>query len=133
MKQLILLSIICIFVMCSPKTTVQQNATTVNKNNYEELSDDAKLSSYVDKKVTFLASRCKMEYQHMLKLSIDGTPSYICLDAEVGQLLAYYQIEPNMENREKEFRVYGTVGTISGAGKGGGTHTEYYLDLDAVE
>lgn len=135
MKQLFLLITLCIFAMCSPKTAVENlDKTTINISDYEKLPDDAELKNYVDKKVTFVASRCKMEYQHMLKMTIDGVPPYICLDSEAGQLLAYYKIEPNIENKEnKQFRVYGTVGQMSGAGKGGGTHTEYYLDLDYVE
>jgi hypothetical protein len=29
--------------------------------------------------------------------------------------------------------VYGSLHAMSGKGKGGGTHREYYLDLDKVE
>ena len=129
MKQLILLSILCTFAMCSPKTTA------VKMGDYEQLTAKSKLDNYLDKKVTFVASRCKMEYQHMLKSSPDGTQPYICLDSEAaGQVLAYYGIDADIKNADNiRFRVFGTIGKISGAGKGGGTHTEYYLDLDYVE
>lgn len=127
MKQLFLLIIVCTFAMCSPKTAIQMG-------DYEDLPSKAKLENYVGKKVTFVAARCKMEYQHMLKLSIDGTPAYICLDAEIGQLLAYYKTKEAIKNSDNiRFRVFGTIGKITGAGKGGGIHTEYYLDLDYVE
>ncbi|MFK7948910.1 MAG: hypothetical protein AB8G11_15055 [Saprospiraceae bacterium] len=128
MKQLFLLITLCTFAMCSPKTAIKMG-------DYEELTGRVKLENYVDKKVTFVASRCKMEYQHMLKSSIDGIPSYICLDSDaVGQVLAYYKMPSDIKNADNiRFRVFGKLGTISGAGKGGGTHTEYYLDLDYVE
>ena len=75
MKHLILLSIICTFAMCSPKTAIKMG-------DYEQLPNKAKRENYVDKKVTFVASRCTIEHQHMLKTTIDGTPSYICLDSK---------------------------------------------------
>lgn len=117
---------------CSPKTSVQMG-------DYNELPNKAKLEEWVGKKVTFVATRCSFEYQHMLKASLDGTPPYVCIESEAsGQILAYYEKEKEkniqLENTENlRFRVFGTLNKISGAGKGGGTHTEYYLDLDNVE
>ena len=110
MKQLFLLITLCTFAMCSPKTAIKMG-------DYEQLTRKVKLENYVDKKVTFVASRCKIEYQHMLKTTIDGTPPYICLDSEVGQLLAYYKMPSDIKNSDNiRFRVFGTLGQISGAG-----------------
>lgn len=33
----------------------------------------------------------------------------------------------------QQLRVFGTLREVSGAGKGGGQHSEYYIDLDKVE
>ena len=95
------------------------------RNNPEEL---------VGKKVTFVATRCSFEHQHMMKTTME-IEQYICIESdEVGQILAYYMPDTPVRNAENlRFRVFGTVGKISGAGKGGKTHTEYFIDLDHVE
>lgn len=131
MKQFILFLFV-FAAACSPKTVEKMG-------DYNELPKNATLENWVGQKVTFVATPCSMEYQHLLKSSLDGTPSYICIESESsGQILAYYEKgkEKNVqiENAQNlRFRVFGTINKISGAGKGGGTHTEYYLDLDNVE
>jgi hypothetical protein len=37
------------------------------------------------------------------------------------------------ENKKAAIKVYGSLKVMKGQGKGGGTHSEYYLDLDKVE
>jgi hypothetical protein len=127
MKNLILFFIL-FFIACSPKIPQKMGDyyQLPKKNNPEE---------WVGKKVTFVAVRCPFEHQHLLKTTLDGTPKYLCLEAEeVGQILAYYgKNTPIRAADALRFRVFGTVGKVSGAGKGGKMHTEYYLDLDYID
>lgn len=127
---LITISAIFLLTDCSPKVVQRTDifgeyVQLKKKNDPEEL---------VGKKVTFVATRCSFEYQHMLKMTTE-VEKYFCIEAdEVGQILAYYTPDIPVKSAENlRFRVFGTVGKVSGAGKGGGTHTEYFLDLDNVE
>jgi hypothetical protein len=75
----------------------------------------------------------------MLKSSLDGTFLHICVESESSrQISVHYEKgkERNIQLNTSEnlrFRVFRTLNKISGTGKGGGTHTKYYLDLDNVE
>lgn len=132
MKNIIFLITITAFLLtnCSPKVVQKTDIfgeymQLQKKNNPEDL---------VGKKVTFVATRCSYEEQHMMKTTM-AVEKYICIESdEVGQILAYYMPETPVSNADNlRFRVFGTVGKISGVGKGGGVHTEYFIDLDNVE
>ncbi len=127
---LIIILAVFIFINCSPKQAV----TTDMFGEYIQLEKKNNPEELVGKKVTFVATRCSFEYQHMLKVSLE-VENYICIESEeVGQILAYYKSDTPVKNADNlRFRIFGTVGKVSGAGKGGETHTEYYIDLDNVE
>ena len=77
-------------------------------------------------------------HQHMMKVSMESNDEHLyidVLDSEGQQLVGYYNpttigIVPDDTKRHY---FLGTLHSISGAGKGGGTHTEWYIDLDRIE
>ena len=109
------------------------------KAEYHNLMETDQLGKFLDKKVCFEGKIAKIIHQHMMKGSIDGSQQEHYFDPldkySFGQMVVYYRsgkvIWP--DDKEKLLKIYGTVGEISGAGKGGGTHSEYYLDVDKVE
>lgn len=136
MKSSLILFLLTIISLMSCQPTA-----SIEANDYKKLMDKESLSEYVGKKVQLEVKICKMEMQHMLIISLEGKQTYICLDRlsnkgeEFGQLLAYTSDE-NILKKDFEtdkFIALGTVQMISGAGKGGGIHKEYYLELDAVK
>ena len=58
--------------------------------------------------------------------------SHVYVDYNNSQVVAYYR-DFKLPKDKKKLKFYGTVSQMSGAGKGGGTHTETYIDLDKVE
>lgn len=139
--------ILVTLLSCKPSQTSNNASQSVtmkdfkNKMAYQKLSDTDDLKNFVGQRVQFQAKLCRMEMQHMLRGSFDGVDSYICIDRvnekgeNIRQILAYTAKDDRFreEFNGKQFTVFGVVGKISGAGKGGGTHTEYYLELDKVE
>lgn len=140
MKNLFFIASVLLFAYCQPTTNASITTNTdTNMEDYIELPSNTKFKKWVDKKIAFEATLAKMQYQHMLRRSINGPNTYVTIEpAEkygLGQILAYTIDRDNIKDKYKgkTFTVYGTLGVISGAGKGGGTHTEYYLELDSVE
>jgi hypothetical protein len=126
MKKIVLCCFIVIFAACTP------TSNSLNTEGYTELKADASLKDYKGEKVYFKAEICEFEMQHMLA----GMKDYVCIDwvddkgETVRQMLAYTDLKVE---KDGVFVAFGTLGSVSGAGKGGGMHTEYYLDLDKVE
>ena len=130
-----ILSVLISFFACIP-------TKDISTSEYELLPMDAKLSEYVGKKVYFKARICDFEMQHMLRFSLDGPNQHFCIDqmddnGESGfQMLAYTdksRIDMVEEYDGKIFTVYGTLDSMTGAGKGGGEHTEYFLEFEKLE
>jgi len=128
MKKIIFAFLVLSFVACT-------STNNVNTEGYTALTSGAELSNYVGKKVYFKVKTCEFAMQHMLRASLNGPKSYICIDRVndkgevIDQMLAYTDLEVE---KEGIFTVFGTLSSQSGVGKGGGTHTEYYLELDKV-
>lgn len=126
---LFLLTIV-LFVSC-------KQVAWVEPNNHQKLMDKENLSEHVGEKVQLDVKICEMEMQHLLVPSLDGKRTYICLDRwskageRFGQLLAYTSDENILKKDfgDDKLTAFGTVQVMSGAGKGGGTHDEYYLEL----
>jgi hypothetical protein len=128
----------------APKPTSGTIAETVKieknmKEEYHSLTETDRLSNFMDKKVCFEGKIATMIHQHMMRGSFDGKQQEHYFDPlekySFGQMVVYYSPEKVIwpEDKEKQVKIYGTVGEVSGAGKGGGTHSEYYLDVDKVE
>lgn len=122
---------------CKPTAQIEEGimVESKDKSSYKQLPENAKWADWLNKDITFIAQKCEMEHQHMLKMSIDGRQPYLCLDTDVSQILAYYLAPSYIKHADNEqFRVYGTLHSMStDSGKGGKPHTEYYLDLDALD
>ena len=109
--------------------------------NYYILNAGESLFDFVDKKICFEAKIAEIPAQHMMKMSLNDVEEekheYLDPDPKYKsyQVVGYYfQSKVQFpENKKAAIKVYGSVKTMSGKGKGGGTHTEYYLDLDKVE
>ena len=109
---------------------------------YLELLPGDNITAFKDQEITFYGKISDMPMQHMMRSS----PAFDDVEPEKhkyiepssnykgGQIVAYY-LESKVKWPEKkdELRFFGTIKSMSGAGKGGGEHTEYYLMLDAVE
>lgn len=110
-------------------------------NNYHNLSAGEALSNFVNKKICFEAKISEIPAQHMMKISLnqgekemheylDPDPKY-----KSNQIVGYYYQNKVQfpENKKAAIKVYGSIQVMSGKGKGDGTHTEYYIDIDKVE
>ena len=130
-----IISILISFFACVPSKEIPIP-------EYELFPAGAKLSEYVGKKIYFKARVCDFEMQHMLRSSLDETSEHFCIDQTGGngkyafQILAYTD-QAGMKMVEKctgkVFTIYGTIDSITGAGQGGGEHTEYYLEFDKLD
>jgi hypothetical protein len=141
---------IALFTSCgstkNTKITENKNDKTDNINstsmdNYYTIKEGESIFSRMDEKVCFEATISKEIYQHMIKMSppfqeekeeqqyIDPASKY-----KGGQIVAYYFPSKVKwpANKSAKFLVYGTMSSMTGPGKGGGEHTEYYLILDKV-
>jgi len=120
----------------SSKTSTETSPKSVaGEHRYLELLPEQFIGDFVGEYVWFEGKRSLMIEQHMMKSGIDGTPPHIYIDYHNGQqIVAYYNDTiKKFEENNRLYKFYGRVGSISGAGKGGGTHTEYYLDLIRIE
>jgi hypothetical protein len=121
-------------------TSQSQNMSkTVNDHPYVEITEGKSVVNFVDRKVWFTGKESTIIYQHMMKspgLNASGERlkedhAYIDYN-NGGQIVAYYH-DISFPEDKAVHKFYGTIRSMSGAGKGGGTHTEYYLMLDKVE
>lgn len=119
--------------------TDNANSKPTPGQDYIEFLTDASITEYEGKKIWFVGKEAEMVYQHMMKSSpmVEGDEDpekhiYIDYNNKGGQIVGYYR-NFKIPKGQTSIKFYGTVYSMSGAGKGGGTHTEYYLILDKVE
>lgn len=110
--------------------------------SYYTMTEGENIADFVGKKVRFQTSLAEIPMAHMMRpsLSHSGKEEHIYLDPlpkyVFGQIVAYFTVDSFQRNMMRDNRTYwvsGTVGSVSGAGKGGGAHTEHYLELEGVE
>lgn len=136
---------------CTPSKIIEQESTKIDekiapiKKSYTSITLEDDLASFVDKNIQFRARVCNFEMQHMLVSSMgDSRSTYICIDRVndqgkmINQLLAYTKERQTYLSKvskfeNKYFYAFGELKVASGAGKGEGTHKEYYLELDKIE
>lgn len=123
-------------IACHSSNNTTSN-TTIDQQAYQELSKDQPIKVYVGQKVWLIGKQSKAIYQHMMKGSIalegESKEEHIYIDYHVGQQIVAYYKDINVPKGQKKYKFYGTIQSMTGAGKGGGTHTEYYINLDKVE
>lgn len=117
--------------------TTKGPATTAvfQPSNYTALGPHQSIQDFGGQQIWIEGQMTNMIDQHMMKTTIDGTPPHVYVNYHKGkQVVAYFEnrLEPPTQ-MGKIYRFYGVVNSISGAGKGGETHTEYYLDVIQVE
>lgn len=148
MKKVFLISF-CIlscmaFFACNSTKSNGNSKSTAMDSAYHSLSKTDKLTAFEGKKVSFEGVISTIIMQHMMKGSPmpfgeedaeQETHKYITPpdDYAFGEIVGYYFPSKVSWPEAEKFIFYGTVESMSGAGKGGGTHTEYYIDLDKVE
>ncbi|MGB0863270.1 MAG: hypothetical protein ACPG19_12090 [Saprospiraceae bacterium] len=123
-----------LFIGCQPSMIIKAD-------DYQKLTSTDNLDQYLNKKVQFDAMICQFEMQHILVPNLNGESTYICLDRlnneeELGDQILAYSADKNILSksyRGGKFIVFGTIHAISGAGKGGGIHKEYYLKLYGID
>jgi hypothetical protein len=131
------------FIACNSTKSNKGTKTDNMQEDYHQLSKTDKLSNFEGKKVQFEGKISTIIMQHMMKGSNpfleEGEEQeehkYILPpdDYAFHEIVAYYFPNKVTWPDAEKLRFYGTIQMISGAGKGGGTHTEYYIDLDKVE
>lgn len=149
-KETLLCSFILLMMACTPAKDIQKDGAAAEKQVkpiekiYTPITIEADFVDFVDKNVQFQARVCNFEMQHMLVSSMgDSRSTYICMDRVdekgkmINQLLAYTKeraayLSQVSTFKNKRFSVFGKLKVASGAGKGGGTHKEYYLELDKI-
>jgi ABC-type Fe3+/spermidine/putrescine transport system ATPase subunit len=123
------------------KSEVKKSEEMTNEAYYELKSGESILS-FIGKKIVFEGKISEIPMQHMMRMS----PTFQGQESEEneyiepadkfkgGQIVAYYlPSKVKWPGKKDGLRFYGTMQKMSGAGKGGGEHTEYYLMLDKVE
>ncbi len=112
----------------------------MSQTDYYKVNSKDKITSLENKKVVFKAKVSNMPTLHMMRFSPPGQEreehKYIDTsdDLLLGQFVAYYlPSKVKWPISEGSILIYGTIQSMSGAGKGGGTHTEYYIIVDKVE
>lgn len=142
--------IFIVLVACSaPKnsTSPEVSENTKKEGEYIAWNKLLKGQEWVNQKVVLEGKIAKIPHQHMMKGSLDGKEQNVYIDPlekyNYSQIVGYYrELSLDMDNTAKNalnkgsesvFRFYGTINKMTGAGKGGGTHTEYYIDLDKME
>ncbi len=149
MRYLWLLALVCLAGCSAQKNNTVENEpqNTEKMKDYIDWTKIPKGKSWIDQKVVFEGKISTMPHQHMMKGSFDGEEQNIYIDPteqyNYSQIVGYYrELSLKMDNTAKNaldkgskaiFRFYGTIGEVSGAGKGGGTHSEYYIDLEKME
>jgi hypothetical protein len=142
--KLLVLGFLILFSCKSPEKITSNNSAKENVNmsssEYYKVSSTDKTASLLDKKVVFKGKISKMPAQHMMRSTPPGQEpeehKYIdaAEDLMLGQMVAYYlPSKVKWPVQAENLLIYGTIQSMSGAGKGGGTHTEYYLLVDKVE
>ncbi|OHD56733.1 MAG: hypothetical protein A2Y33_06480 [Spirochaetes bacterium GWF1_51_8] len=82
------------------------------------------------KKIVLIGKKAGFEMEHMLAFFMEPM-KYIAVDLPDGsQILAYSKDKIECA---KKIKLIGTVSSVTGAGKGGGDHTEFYLVIDKWE
>ena len=109
---------------------------------YYTMTDAENIADFEGRKVRFLCTLAEIPMAHMMRPSLNhsGKEEHIYIDPlpkyGFGQIVAYFKaasFQRNMMKTNRTYWVSGTVGSVSGAGMGGGTHTEYYLELEGAE
>lgn len=106
-------------------------------SDYLELDADMNLGDYLGQKVRIEGTIAdpRTVDQHMMKSAPPfGEPEkHVFINYNNGeQTTAYYKNLSIPENDAVHY-FYGTVGKISGPGKGGGSYTEFYIDVEKVD
>lgn len=107
----------------------------LDKSAYSELDQDMYMEDYQGQKIWLKGRITQQPMQHMMKDPPPfGAPEkHQTIDFNDGEQTVVYYSGIDVPEDEQEHLYYGTVDKISGAGKGGGTHTEYFLILDHVD
>lgn len=118
----------------SSNNTTNNNTSTTS---YQQLSKDKSIKNHVNQQVWLEGTESIDIHQHMMKSSFslegEAEEKHLYVDYNNGQQIVVYYKNIKIPQDQKKHKFFGTIQKISGAGKGGGTHTEYYLDLDKVE
>lgn len=152
-------SIALFLTQCNPPTKIIERDSSINEiektNPMEETAykgdypifkpsqnfEDFVKQHYANKEEPhYITIRGKVAtgiHQHMMKSSLNDKEEHVYIDivdSGGGQLVGYYT--PNAIKIPKDNQPHlflGILHSMTGAGKGGGMHTEWYVDLDAVE
>jgi hypothetical protein len=119
---------------------ISSNNTPTDKastSSYQHLSKDKSIANHVNQQIWLEGTESTQINQHMMKVSFnlegEAEEKHLYVDYNNGQQIVVYYKNIKIPQDQKKHIFFGTIQKMSGAGKGGGTHIEYYLDLDKVE
>ena len=140
MKHLILNPWLFFCLSTTYMACISSNSTTnsnISTTSYQQISKNKSIANHVNQQVWLEGTESIGINQHMMKSSFslegEAEEKHLYVDYNNGQQIVVYYKNINIPQDQKKHKFFGTIQKISGAGKGGGTHTEYYLDLDKVE
>lgn len=117
-------------------TNTESSTSEINVSSFMELDIDMHIGDYVGQKVWIQGTITPPEkmMEHMMKGSNPMAEELnVCIDFNEGEQIIGYYSGINVPRDNQSHKFYGTVDKISGAGKGGENHTEYFINLDKVE
>lgn len=115
----------------------ESTPTPSDAGNYMELDTDMALSDYVGQKIWIEGTIANASdvHEHMMKGAspFGDAEKYVFINYNNGEQTTGYYTTITVAEDAQTHKFYGSVDKISGAGKGGENHTEYYLNLEKVE
>ena len=125
------------------ETTLQETTTETpppttaiaEDGEYMQLDADMPISDYTGQKIWIEGTISTDPMQHMMKEAVPfgEEEQHLYIAYNDGEETVGYYTNLEIPTDDQNHRFYGTVDKISGAGKGGDTHTEYFINLEKIE
>lgn len=121
-----------------PETTTETPVSTTSNSEdseYMQLDADMPISDYVGQKIWIEGNISTDPMQHMMKEAVPfgDAEEHLYITYNDGEETVGYYTNLEIPTDNQNHRFYGTVDKISGAGKGGDMHTEYFINLEKIE
>lgn len=139
---LMIVVISALLFACGNAKNTSSNMKNEQSGEYYCLKEGDNALSFEGKKICFEGVIAENVMQHMIKMAppTDGEEEdsrYVDpLDKyKFGQIVVYFlPSKVKFPKDEKAvLKLYGTLESMTGAGKGGGVHKEHYIQLDKIE
>jgi len=126
-------------VSTNEETTTEETSSTddATSGDYLAIDMDMAIGNYIGEQVMIKGKIAATPMQHLMKPEDpfgQEEEKHTFISYNNGEeIVGYYKAAVTVPNDDAAHTFYGTVDKVSGAGKGGGMHTEYYLNLEKVD